>query len=1207
MFSHQEASSSHTSRAKAPAIPRETRRELANRVSWATASHVLEPFEALREVLAKNDQVPPASLGAFLECGLTSNQAAEILATHHYNELASSTGSRVWWLLFKNQTGFFSLLLWVASALCFVSFALDPKAIDVFYLGIVLAVVVFLTGLFSFYQEYSSARVMEGFRGLVPPKVTVLREGSSAVIQAREVVPGDLVVYQAGDLIAADTRIVEAIGFKTDESSLTGETEAMRKNADAVHGTVRPVDASNLAFYGTLAVEGTAKGFVVLTGDETIMGSIASLTSGLEATETPIAREIRVFVWMISAIAISLGVVIFVLSFAVTGSGIVMSLVLGIGIIVANVPEGLLATVTVSLTLTAKRLAKKQVLIKQLESVETLGSTTCICSDKTGTLTQNRMTVTSCYVNDEVHEVPSSEEGWAQGSEDARKLMVDSTFETLFKIAVLCNSGKFTEADRGKPVTERLCSNGNASDYAFLRMAEAIPSLHEALTTDGDEASTMGGIDKDSEGGRVFWVHELRKRCPCPYPEASVPFDSRWKFMASLCTLESGGGGAGGGGVLFVVVKGAAEVVFSRCSTMLLRGTQVAINSRLEARFQQVCEELGARGERTLGVAFRRLDGPLATGGGGAGGGEAPGGWRGGSPEEANYPLGTAHLASSRRGAEGTAGVANWAGDALCYVGLLGLKDPPREAVPSSVRAARSAGIKVVMVTGDHPTTAAAIAREVGILTGPTGAGASGGGGPGGGQGDEGNSEGAPRECGPTRAIVTGPELETMPDDQLQRVLLMDEVVFARTLPVQKLRIVESARSMGHVVAVTGDGVNDAPSLRRADIGCAMGLTGTEVAKEAADIVLLSDDFSAIVDGIEEGRLIFDNLKKSIAYTLSSNIPEISPFVLFIVARFPLSLTTILILCVDLGTDLIPAISLAWEAPESDLMRRPPRDAQRERLVTWKLVSFSYLQIGVFQALAGLYSFCVVLSDYGWPLSALPNSAHKFEAYPLDEKRRTIAPSCPCGGGRPATGNFLDSQRTVAIRGGSLVEDSGAELSAEDREACDPRDIGIKWDEDWPFGYGCPFGSIKPTQECKFSPTRSPWGRPCYRPSVALRCAQTASLVSIVVVQWADLVVCKTRLLSIVSQGMASNTVLLFGLFTETLLCLALCYLPFMNTAFRTEPIHPVHWFPSMPFAVFIFVYDETRKGLLRRSRRLAAIQGAPRGAVGFVEMYTYY
>mmetsp|Transcript_53656 Transcript_53656/g.122398 ORF Transcript_53656/g.122398 Transcript_53656/m.122398 type:complete len:1193 (+) Transcript_53656:132-3710(+) len=1170
--------------------------------------HDMPPLEGIMSIRAamQNTFAAPASIEEFMLKGLTTDEADAVRDVVGHENMLTPPPTTPWWILFiEHQTGFFSLLLWAASILCFVSYGLDNSGVDNLYLGIVLAVVVFLTGVFSYYQEASSAAVMAGFKNMIPPQVSAIRDGTKMVIDAKSLVPGDVVLCLTGEKMPADVRICDFTNFKCDQSSLTGEPDAIKKMAQNKDESGKPMEATNLAFFGTMVAEGEAKGFVILTGDDTVMGHIAALATGTEADDTPIAKEIHHFIILISALAIILGVTFFIVSLTIYD--VVKSLVFGIGIIVANVPEGLLATVTVSLTLTAKRLAVKKVLVKQLESVETLGSTTCICSDKTGTLTQNRMTVTSCYVNDEVHEVPSSEEGWAQGSEDARKLMVDSTFETLFKIAVLCNSGKFTEADRGKPVTERLCSNGNASDYAFLRMAEAIPSLHEALTTDGDEASTMGGIDKDSEGGRVFWVHELRKRCPCPYPEASVPFDSRWKFMASLCTLESGGGGAGGGGVLFVVVKGAAEVVFSRCSTMLLRGTQVAINSRLEARFQQVCEELGARGERTLGVAFRRLDGPLATGGGGAGGGEAPGGWRGGSPEEANYPLGTAHLASSRRGAEGTAGVANWAGDALCYVGLLGLKDPPREAVPSSVRAARSAGIKVVMVTGDHPTTAAAIAREVGILTGPTGAGASGGGGPGGGQGDEGNSEGAPRECGPTRAIVTGPELETMPDDQLQRVLLMDEVVFARTLPVQKLRIVESARSMGHVVAVTGDGVNDAPSLRRADIGCAMGLTGTEVAKEAADIVLLSDDFSAIVDGIEEGRLIFDNLKKSIAYTLSSNIPEISPFVLFIVARFPLSLTTILILCVDLGTDLIPAISLAWEAPESDLMRRPPRDAQRERLVTWKLVSFSYLQIGVFQALAGLYSFCVVLSDYGWPLSALPNSAHKFEAYPLDEKRRTIAPSCPCGGGRPATGNFLDSQRTVAIRGGSLVEDSGAELSAEDREACDPRDIGIKWDEDWPFGYGCPFGSIKPTQECKFSPTRSPWGRPCYRPSVALRCAQTASLVSIVVVQWADLVVCKTRLLSIVSQGMASNTVLLFGLFTETLLCLALCYLPFMNTAFRTEPIHPVHWFPSMPFAVFIFVYDETRKGLLRRSRRLAAIQGAPRGAVGFVEMYTYY
>jgi len=449
------------------------------------------------------------------------------------------------------------------------------------------------------------------------------------------------------------------------------------------------------------------------------------------------------------------------------------------------------------------------------------------------------------------------------------------------------------------------------------------------------------------------------------------------------------------------------------------------------------------------------------------------------------------------------------------------------------------------------------------------------------------------------KAIVcAGVDLDNMSQQEIQQVMLYPQVVFARTSPTQKLLIVEAAQMMGHIVAVTGDGVNDSPALSQADIGCAMGIAGTEVTKEAADMILLSDDFSAIVDGIEEGRLIFDNLKKSIAYTLSSNIPEISPFIMFILIRMPLSLTTVLILCVDLGTDMIPAISLAYEQPESDIMLRPPRDAEFDRLVTDKLIFFAYLQIGVFQALAGFYTFFVVLNDYGFAMGDIPGSVVEFESFPVDGNK--ISDKCPCGGGQKDTGLSFSTDKFVPINKGTLKPKN--DLSDKEIAACPDSAIGIEWEEDWPYGFGCPYGSLEPTKKCKFDKDDIIWGKPCYRPSLALRTAQTSAFVSIVIVQWADLLICKTRLLSIADQGM-QNMVMLFGLCSETILCICLCYLPFMNIAFNTSRIHPVHWFPSMPFSVCIFLYDETRKYFLRRERR---VSGDIKD-IGFIERYTYY
>lgn len=1123
--------------------------------------HLKDPISGAQDLAREFGFREPQSIEEYLQKGLTTEEADAIRARHHYNELTPPP-TTPWWILFiQHQTGFFSLLLWAASVLCFVSYGLDSTGVDNLYLGIVLAVVVFLTGCFSYYQEASSAAVMEGFKNMIPPMVSVIRDGTTKVLPARELVPGDMVICNTGEKLPADVRIVKFTNFKCDQSSLTGEPDAIKKNAEI--GDEKPLEATNLAFFGTMVAEGDAKGFVVLTGDDTVMGHIAALASGVVADETPIAKEIHHFITLISALAIILGVTFFIVAIT-TAYDAVSSLVFGIGIIVANVPEGLLATVTVSLTLTAKRLAKKHVLVKQLEAVETLGSTTCICSDKTGTLTQNRMTVQHVYVNNKILDVPFNEQGWqttnpkgevptikerkagAQPkSLDLSKLMTDATFERLYKYGVLCNTGEFTQEDKDRPPLNRLCCNGNASDYAFLKMTEAIP--------------TVGALR--NKAGVSFAIDELRNMYPSANGRVSdIPFNSKYKFMTTVRAMESGD---------VVIMKGAAEQVFSRCSHFLIDGKVVPIDDAMQKRFEDVYKTVAKLGERGLGFAYKEL------------GARPEGNWEGGNPDQANFDLGNKCRETNRADTS----------DALVYIGLMALIDPPREAVPSSVLAAQQAGVKVVMVTGDHPITAAAIAKTVNIMPdNPVSEIAE----------DEGISIEEASAKG--KAIVCpGSDLDNMSEQEIQQVLLYDQVVFARTSPTQKLLIVEAAQKMGHIVAVTGDGVNDSPALSQADIGCAMGIAGTDVSKEAADMILLTDDFSAIVDGIEEGRLIFDNLKKSIAYTLSSNIPEISPFIMFIIIQMPLSLTTVLILCVDLGTDMIPAISLAYEQPESDIMKRPPRDAERDRLVTDKLICFAYLQIGVFQALAGFYSFFVVLNDYGFPIGDIPGAVFDFFPYPLEQGKNKIFKNCPCGGGDKGTDKRFMDDKYIDIKNGQL-DTSNSKYEPEMAISCPASDIGIKWNKDWPFGYGCPFGSIKPKKKCKFDQNDVPWGQPCYHGALALRVAQTAAFVSIVIVQWADLLICKTRLLSIADQGM-QNTVMLFGLCSETLLCMALCYLPFMNVAFSTAPIHPVHWFPSMPYSCCIFLYDETRKYLLRRERATLGLQGK----IGFVERYTYY
>lgn len=751
--------------------------------------------------------------------GLSDVEAKARLARLGPNELrvAKSTPEIVKFLLqFKN---FFAILLICGGALAMTAERMDPGQGNL-YIAIALIGVVLLNAAFTYFQEHQSERIMESFRDMLPSMITAMRDGRPREVPAGELVPGDVIILNEGDRVPADGRLIEAKELKVDNASLTGESEPQLldegKSAEAV------LESPNMVFSGSLVQNGEGRVVICETGMTTQIGSIVELTKATKATETPIHKELKYFIKVISFIAIFLGVSFFAVSVAI-GNGVIGSLIFAIGIIVANVPEGLLPTVTLSLTMASRRMAAKNALIKNLESVETLGSTTVICTDKTGTLTQNRLGVNTVVVGGEAYHV------------DDRLVDGAPAFDRLLAVMCVCNNAYLTEDGYAGDATE-------GALLVYARDHADVPALRK--------------------------VEEI----------AEQPFNSITKRMITVTD-------AGDGPQAYL--KGAPEVVLEMCDRVALDGGEYPLTEERRAEVIQTYRALAGRGERGLAYAARACR-------------------RDEVPEEG-----------------------------YVFLGLTGMIDPPRPEVPEALARCHSAGIRVIMLTGDFGLTAKTIAVQIGLMS------------------DKGR-------------VVQGDELSAMSDADLQQLLRDEpEIIFARIAPAQKLQVVQALQANGEIVTVTGDGVNDAPALKNADMGVAMGMMGTDVAKEASNMVLMDDNFATIVTAVEEGRTIFDNIKKFIAYILTSNIPEILPFIAFVLLDIPLPLTVILILSIDLGTDILPALGLGAEKPETDVMKRKPRP-RGERLLSRNLLLMSYGIVGMLQAAAGFFTYFTILYSGGW-------------------------------------------------------------------------------------------------------------------------------------------------------------------------------------------------------------------------------------------------
>jgi calcium-translocating P-type ATPase len=806
----------------------------------------------------------PAAVARASLDGLSSREAARRLVSHGPNELRRR-GRRRWPReLARQLTHPLALLLWLAASLAFVASA--PV------LGIAIVAVIVLNALFAFFQEQQAERAVEALRSYLPQQAVVRRDGRRVTIDARELVPGDLLFVQEGDRVSADARLV-AGALDVDMSTLTGESQPVFRSSELADPDARPIEARDVVFSGTACVGGEAEALVLATGMQTELGRIAALSEQVRVEPSPLELQVRRAAWLIALVAVVAGLAFLPIGWLLAGLPLKDAFTFAVGLIVANVPEGLLPTITLALAVGVASLARRGALVKRLSAVETLGSTTVVCTDKTGTLTENRMRAVRIWT-------PLGEVDFEAGTDVTAAVAANPVLGLLGRAAVACSTAEVDPARVTK-------SRGEATEIGML---EAVREL---------------GID-------VAATRRDRRR------HKLYRFDPRLRLMSTVDERVDGS--------LTVHAKGAPEEVLAR-STMIGGPTN---HRPLEEDDREtvlsVFERYASQGLRVLAVARRRL------------------------------PDG-AEPADHREEAERD----------LCLLGLVGLFDPPRPEVADAVQRCHHAGIRIVVVTGDYGPTAAEIARRVGIA-----------------------------RDGVT--IVTGAELEEMSERELDR-LLRDggELIFARSSPEAKLRIADALSEQGHVVAMTGDGVNDAPALRRADIGVAMGLTGTDVAREASTMVLTDDNFATIVAAVSAGRRVYANVRKFMLYIFAHLTPEMVPFLVFALSggAVPLPLTVLQILAIDLGTEILPALALGQEPAEPGLMDRPPR-SRREGVITRSMLVRAWVFLGSIEAALVMAGFFFVLWRAGWSPGADVSTGSPLHGAYLEATTMTFAAIVAC-------------------------------------------------------------------------------------------------------------------------------------------------------------------------------------------------------------------
>ncbi len=791
-----------------------------------------------------------------LDGGLSANQAAERLKKSGPNEIAEGNIRSPWRILWEQFTAVLVLIL--------IGAALLSALLGEFKDAIAIGAIVILFGILGFVQEYRAEQAMAALRKMATPLVRALRDGRLVEISSREIVPGDVVLLEAGNLVPADARLVEAVNLRIQEAALTGESEPVEKQTQSLTEAEVPLgDRANMAYMGTVVTYGRGKALIVETGMRSELGKVAALLQGVGGELTPLQKRLDQLGKLLAVVGFGVSVLIFVLGLLI-GEPVRDMLLTAVSVAVAVVPEGLPAVVTITLAIGAQRMLRRKALIRKLPAVETLGSVTVICSDKTGTLTENRMTVMVLDIAGHTVRI----------DEDMRRRMpvlgdklrapasgqlstADAPAETigmLLAAGALCNDATLVPSGE----SGNFQTIGDPTEAALLIAAARFEMVKGGLQ---DAMPRVAELPFDSDRKRMTTVHEFdRARLGA--------------FAASFRSPQLSGR-------YIAFTKGAVDGLLEIAGAVWMGDRAEPMDEGWQARVQKANNDLAGRGMRVLGVGFT------------------------------TYPDLPPQVELEQE---------------VILIGLVGMIDPPRPEVKDAVQTCQAAGIRPVMITGDHPLTAGEIARQLGIIRGA---------------------------AGEHDRAITGIELSRMSDTEL-REIVSDVSVYARVSPEHKLRIVQALQNNGEIVAMTGDGVNDAPALKRSDIGVAMGITGTDVSKEAADMVLQDDNFATIVAAVEEGRTIYDNLRKFIKFSLAGNIGKVSVMLLAPLLGKPLPLEPLQLLWLNLLTDGLLGLGLGLEPPEKDTMRRPPYSPKAGifseglgRYVAWVGALIGLLALGV--------------------------------------------------------------------------------------------------------------------------------------------------------------------------------------------------------------------------------------------------------------------